>query len=245
MALLAAIAVYVTRHPGGKSGGTPSPAPAGNSHSPAPSPSHSAPRASSTSEPGLRRPSGARYPRPEIFPHAQVVADGITFSRIFAVLNKNCSVTARGAFAAALTTTGCQRVARATFVNGARRYAVTAGVAQLPSSAAAYPVNRTRSFLRDIWFVGLDGPASTGASLVSKTVGYGYETVDGRYLIYALATYSNGRNPKGRPGEIATLRTLSRSFTALLRPPAVAPGELGERGRSRVEPVAAGGGRPP
>ena len=224
MALLAAIAVYVTRHPGGKSGGTPSPAPAGNSHSPATSPSHSAPRASSTSgtkpAPAFRGPISTT----QIFPHAQVVADRITFSRIIAVLNKNCSVTARGAFAAALTTTGCQRVARATFVDSARRYAVTAGVAQLPSSAAAYPVNRTRSFLRDIWFVGLDGPASTGASLVSKTVGYGYETVDGRYLIYALATYSDGRNPRGRPGEIATLRTLSRPFTALLRPPVVAPG---------------------
>jgi hypothetical protein len=222
LALLAGVAVYLTRHPGGKSGRSPSPVPAGDSRNPA-SATRSAPRASSTSRtrtaPAVRGPITTN----QIFPHAQVVANGLRFSRVIAVLNKNCAVTARGSFAAALTATGCQRVARATFVDSARQYAVTAGVAQLPGNAAADPVDRTRSFLRDIWFVGLNGPARAGAGLVSKTVGYGYETVDGRYMVYALATYSNGHNPAGQPGEIATLRALSQSFTALLRPPGAAP----------------------
>jgi hypothetical protein len=223
MALLAGIAVYVTRHPGAKSGRSPSPVPAGDSHNPAASATNSAPRAGRTSgtktAPAITGPITTN----QIFPHAQVAADGLRFSRVIAVLNKNCAVTARGAFAAALTATGCRRVARATFVDSGRQYVVTTGVAELPSVAAASPVNRARSFRRDIWFVGLDGPASAGASLISKSVGYGYETVDGRYLVYALATYSNGHDPAGQRSEITALRTLSQSFTALLRPPAAAP----------------------
>ena len=80
-------------------------------------------------------------------------------------------------------------------MDNAKRYAVTTGVAQLPSPAAASQAGRSIDFRRDVWFTGLDGPAHSGAAAVSKSVGLGYDVVYGRYIIYSLATYSSGRDP--------------------------------------------------
>jgi hypothetical protein len=213
--LLAGIAIFATRHPGSKAGHAPHPAPAG---------SRAAAAQASQSARSGRGVSGAAVSPGAvstalIFPHAQVVASGISFNRVISVLNWQCSRTARGAFAAALSTAGCQRVVRATFVDVGRQLAITAGVAQLPSPAAAQQADRNGKFGPDVWFTGLDGPAGSGAAAVSKTVGFGYDVVYGRYIIYALATYSSGWNPTGHPVQVRALETLSRSFTALvLRP---------------------------
>jgi hypothetical protein len=212
--LLSAVAIFVTRHPGGKAGHTPSPAPAG-------------------SRTAAARPSGERAVRTAltgpglistalIFPHGLVVADGIQFSRVIAVLNNQCAPTARGAFAAGLISAGCQRVVRATFADSSRRYAVTAGVAAFPSPAAASLANRRGNFGRDVWFTGLNGPAGSGATAVSTSVGYGYDVVYGRYIVYALATFSNGRNPTGHAGKVRMLTALSQSFAALAGLPLLA-----------------------
>jgi hypothetical protein len=160
-----------------------------------------------------------------VFPHARVAADGIKFGRVAAVLNERCLLAARAAFAAALKSAGCQRVARATFVDRARRYAVTAGVAELPSPAAARLADRSADFGPDIWFTGLDGPAKSGATRVSQSVGLGYGTVYRRYIVYALATYSDGRNPTGHAAAVKRLKKLARSFTRMAREPLSAPGK--------------------
>jgi hypothetical protein len=135
------------------------------------------------------------------------------------VLNTQCSLAARGAFAAALSSAGCQRVARATFVDSAKQYAVTAGVAALPSDGAAGRVDGAKRFGPDIWFTGLDGPAHSGASIIGKTVGVGYDVVYGRFIVYALATYATGRNPTGQQAEVQALSALARSFAMLAEQP--------------------------
>ena len=112
---------------------------------------------------------------------------------------------------------------RATFVDSAKQYAITArrgATAQLGRSEPGGA--RSGKFGRDVWFVGLDGPASSGATAVSRSVGFGYDAVYGQYIVYALATYSNGRNPTGHAGEVRMLKALSRSFTALAGQPLLA-----------------------
>lgn len=212
IALLAGIAIFVIRHSGGKAGHTPGPASAASRK----------PDAGATHEAsiGPRAISAAL-----IFPHAHVVAGGITFHRVTAVLNKQCALTARGAFAKALKSGGCRRVVRATFVDSAKRYAVTAGVARLSSPAAAKAANRSMHFGPDVWFTGLDGPARSGATVVSTSVGLGYDTVYGRYIVYALATYSDGRSPAGHAAAVKTLKDLARSFGVMARQPLVAQAE--------------------
>ncbi len=215
VALLATIAVVLSRHSGGKAGHTPGPAPGGR---------HATARGSQPA----RAVSGVlTNPGPVstamIFPHAQVVVDGIRFSRVVAVQTRRCASTARGAFATALTSAGCQRVVRATFVDSAKQYAITAGVAQLPGSGAASRAEQSGKFGPDVWFVGLDGPARSGTTAVSRSVGFGYDAVYRQYIVYALATYSNGRNPTSHAGKVRMLKTLSRSFTALAGQPLLAP----------------------
>jgi hypothetical protein len=219
VALLAAITIFATHHSAGNSARTPSPTPAaagGRGATTGATPSASSARTNSALA------NLAPITLAEIFPRAQVVADGIKFTRVIAVLNDECSLAARAAFAGALASAGCQRVVRATFVDSARRYAVTVGVAALPSDAAADRVNGAKEFGPDVWFVGLDGHVGSGAATVSKTVGVGYDVVYGRFIIYALATYGDGRNPTGQAAEVQQLKTLSQSFTAMARQPIVA-----------------------
>ncbi len=215
--LLAAVALFITRHPGGQPGSTPSPVPAASRATGA------GPSARSTRSVHSPQASPGQIATDQIFPHAQVTADGIRFRRVTPVLNQKCSAAARSAFAAALKSAGCQRVIRATFVDSARRYAVTAGVAELPSPAAASRADSSRKFGADVWFVGLDGPAKSGATALSRSVGVGYDTVNGRYIVYALATNSDGRNPTGHAAQVQTLKALARSFTAVAGQPLTGP----------------------
>ena len=194
VALLGGIAIIMTRHPG---------VTAGHALRPTPAASRKA-EAGAAGQAGRGGIARHRITTAMIFPHAHVVADGIKFGRVTAVLNKECTLTARGAFASALASAGCRRVARATFVDHAKRYAVTAGVAQLSGAAAASQANRRLDFGRDVWFTGLDGPAQSGAARVSRSVGLGYDFVYGRYIIYSLATYSSGQD---RPATQARSRS--------------------------------------
>jgi hypothetical protein len=220
--LIGGIAVILTRHPGGTAdpGGT-----TGHAVGSASTGSQGAGAGAAGRGSGGGPSTQPRITTGMIFPHAHVAADGIKFDRVVAVLNTNCTQAARGAFASALTQAGCKQVARATFVDNAKRYAITAGVAELPSSAAASQADRSRNFGPDVWFTGLDGPARSGATAVSKSVGLGYEIVHGPYIVYSLATYSSGRNPTGHAAAVRTLKDLARSFAVMTRQPLTTDGK--------------------
>jgi hypothetical protein len=205
--LLGSIAIILTRHPGVTAGHALRPTPAASRKAEAGAAGHA----------GRGGTARHRITTAMIFPHAHVVADGIKFGRVTAVLNEECTLTARGAFASALKSAGCRRVARATFVDHAKRYAVTAGVAELSSAAAASQANQRLDFGRDVWFTGLDGPAHSGAAAVSRSVGLGYDFVYGRYIVYSLATYSSGQDPSGHAGAVRKLKDLAKSFAVMSR----------------------------
>jgi hypothetical protein len=215
-ALIGVAAFVVTHHSAGSAGHSADPIPATNSLGA--SPTSSRPTASAS----------ASQPAPDnqktitagvVFPKAQITVNGLRFTRVITALNTPCPLAARSAFATALSSAKCQRVVRATFVDSAKQYAVTAGVAALPSNAAAGKVDGVKRFGPDVWFTGLDGPAHSGASVIGKTVGVGYDVVYGRFIVYALATYASGRNPARQQAELQTLGALSRSFAMLTQQP--------------------------
>jgi len=209
VALLGGIAIVMTGHSGGTGG-----------HAVRVIPSGSQTTDAGAAGRGDHQPASRhRITTTKIFPHAHVVADGVKFGRVTAVVNKDCTLAARAAFASALKSVGCSQVARATFVDRAKRYAVTAGVAELPSPAAASQANRSANLGPDVWFTGLDGPAHSGATAVSQSVGLGYNIVYGRYIVYSLATYSSGQNPTGHAAAVRTLKDLARSFALMSRRP--------------------------
>jgi hypothetical protein len=155
----------------------------------------------------------------EIFPNARVTEDGLRFTRAATAVNNDCKLAARGSFAKALKSYGCERVVRATYVDTHKRYAVTAGVAALPSSAAAKSADHKENFRTGAWFTGLNGHHGTGAQNLSSAAGYAYDVVEGRYIIYAFATPANGESMAGTSKQQRLLNSLSQSFAQLARQP--------------------------
>jgi len=160
--------------------------------------------------------------RAEIFPAGHITTDGRQFVRVASAVNHDCALSARGAFATALMAGNCERVVRATYVDGAKRIVVTAGVAALPTKAAAERVNRAKRLKRNVWFAGLAGKPGSGAQLISVTGGYAYGFVDGRYIVFAYATYTNGHTPTGKAALDHVVAAVSRSFALLARQPITA-----------------------
>jgi hypothetical protein len=152
-----------------------------------------------------------------IFPLTHVSIDGLPFTQVTGSTVTTCASAANGAFASALVSAGCRRVVRATYVDSGQQYAVTAGVAALPTHDAALMADAAKRFGPDVWFTALDGPAGSGASAIARTVGVGCDVVDTRFIVFALSTYSNGRNPTGHAPEVATLTGLSQSFISLVQ----------------------------
>ncbi|HEV2450458.1 MAG TPA: hypothetical protein VGS62_00850 [Streptosporangiaceae bacterium] len=149
----------------------------------------------------------------QVFPGGRLTADGLTFTMVASQVATPCALAAHGAFAAALTSARCERVIRATFIDSGRKDAVTAGVAVLPSSASARQADIRKQFGPDIWFTGLNGAAGTSAARVSRNGGYGYDAVDGRYIVFAFATFSNGLSPTSHRADLSRLISLSKAFT--------------------------------
>jgi hypothetical protein len=190
--LAAAVAVLLTRHSGG-------PGPAGTG---------------SGSSAGPSIDNVQTDPTPitaaEIFPAATVTASGFTLSQVAQSMDTNCSQAAQGAFASALTGANCERVLRVTFVTLNKHYVVTAGVAALPTLAAAHQAASAEDFGSDSWFTGLNGPSDSGAGHVNSTPAYAYQTILGRYIIFALATTGHG---KTAGADSSKLTTLSQDLT--------------------------------
>jgi hypothetical protein len=196
VALIAGI-LYGTSHGSGNGNGTPS----------------SSPTASGTvggvDAPVKRGPITVAT----MFPQTQLDIDGMQFTRVAAAAVEGCATAAHGAFASALSADKCKRVVRATYVDSHKQYVITAGVAAMPGKAAAEKVDAVRQFGPDVWFTALNGPAGSGASAASRTVGVGSDVVDGKYIVFALSSYCNGQNPTGHSSDIQTLTGLSQAFT--------------------------------
>ncbi|WP_020608195.1 hypothetical protein [Actinomadura flavalba] len=148
-------------------------------------------------------------PRPlaltEVFPASAVTLDGRAYVRDRASVNHDCRLTARGAMAAALLREKCGSVVRVTFLERAGSVAVTAGVAVLPTKAAALRVGRAGDPSRYEWFRGMGGKRS---QQIDRAGGYAAATVRGRYVIYAYA-----QHPTGRPDtDTAALKAATARF---------------------------------
>ncbi|MCP2343298.1 hypothetical protein [Actinomadura rupiterrae] len=125
----------------------------------------------------------------EVFPSPAIQLGGQNFQRDRSSVNHQCGLTARGSMAAALAHEGCRAVVRVTFVSDSKKFAVTSGVAVLPTHDAAVKVSRSGNPGRYEWFRGLTGPHSPD---IDGTGGYAAATVRGRYVAYAYATYTDG-----------------------------------------------------
>jgi hypothetical protein len=143
----------------------------------------------------------------EVFPAARIELAGHPYTMDLTSVNRRCELAARGAMATALRRGHCRGVIRATFVDGTK-YAVTTGVAIMPTRRAAVAASRAGDPSRYEWFRGMRG---TVATKIDQAGGYASSTVRGRYIVYAYAQYSDGTRP--RTANLA-LRDLTRRFIA-------------------------------
>jgi hypothetical protein len=214
--LVAAVAIILLGHHAGVGHGTQGGAANG------PTATTTASQAQPVSKIADVRTDPAPITEAEIFPDSKIAVAGSQFTRVAIGIDRNCALGARGAFARALKSAGCNKLVRATYVDRAKRFAVTAGVAALPTTALAMQADSAKVLKRNVWFAGLDGGPGSGGQHVAQTGGYAYSFVYGRYIIFAYATYSNGQTPTGSGAQDHVVNSLSRAFALLAAKPITA-----------------------
>ncbi|NRQ40874.1 hypothetical protein HII36_55085, partial [Nonomuraea sp. NN258] len=145
----------------------------------------------------------------EAFPQKKVSAADASFSRLKTDVEASCEKAAAGTFADALRAQDCSRVLRATYVDSKRKYAVTTGIAVLPTKDAALQADQAKDLSRNVWFRGLPAERGSGGERVHIAGGYAAGLVWGRYIVFSYATYADGHTPKAKD---KTLDKISDAF---------------------------------
>ncbi|GAA3444038.1 hypothetical protein [Planomonospora venezuelensis] len=144
----------------------------------------------------------------------KVTIGGTRFTRVKTHLTQECDKAAAGAFATALRTGDCRRVLRATYVDSKKRYAVTTGVAVLPTRESAVTADQAKNLEKNLWFRGLPGTAGTGAERVHIAGGYAAGLVWGRYIVFSYATFADGHTPTAKEKGLGKVSGAFRDQTA-------------------------------
>jgi hypothetical protein len=144
----------------------------------------------------------------EVFPNTKIMISGRPYKQDKTSVNHQCGLAARGAMATALDRGRCRSVVRATYVDGKKKYAVTTGVAVMPTRAAALTVSKAGDPSGYEWFRGMRGKVATK---IDQAGGYASSTVRGRYIVYSYAQYADGTRPQ--PTD-PVLKNLTRQFIA-------------------------------
>jgi hypothetical protein len=152
----------------------------------------------------------------EAFPDKKVEIAGATFSRVKTELTDDCTAAAAGAFADALKQNKCSRILRATYVDGKKRYAVTTGIAVLPTRENAMQADKAKKLGDNVWFKPLPGKSGTGTERVHIAGGYASGLVWGRYVVFSYATNADGRTPTEKDKNLGKISGGFRDTTALV-----------------------------
>ncbi|MEU8316758.1 hypothetical protein AB0C33_00200 [Nonomuraea sp. NPDC048881] len=152
----------------------------------------------------------------EAFPKKKVSAAGTTFTRVKTDTETSCDKAATGAFADALRERKCSRIIRATFVDSKRRYAVTTGIAVLPTKEDAVQTDLAKNLPRNVWFRALPGAKGSGGERVSIAGGYAAGLVWGRYIVFSYATHADGHTPDAGDKTLAKVSGAFRDQTSLV-----------------------------
>lgn len=144
----------------------------------------------------------------------KVTLAGTTFVRVKTEVTQQCQKAAAGKFASALRSKDCRRVLRATYVDSKRKYAVTTGIAVLPTRESAVEVDQAKNLNSNLWFRGLPGTPGTGAERVHIAGGYAAGLVWGRYIVFSYATFSDGHTPTAKEKSLGKVSGAFRDQTA-------------------------------
>ncbi|GAA2366615.1 hypothetical protein GCM10010404_21420 [Nonomuraea africana] len=152
----------------------------------------------------------------EAFPDKEVEVGGRVYTRVKVDMSDDCKQAATGPFATALQDQKCSRVLRATYVDSKKRYAITTGIAVLPTKEAAAAADQAKDLGKNLWFRPLPGSASSGADRVHIAGGYAAGLLWGRYIVFSYATYADGHTPTAKEKGLGTVSGAFRDHTSLV-----------------------------
>lgn len=144
----------------------------------------------------------------------KVTLAGATFTRVKTNMTEDCRKAAAGKFARTLDSQDCRRVLRATYVDGKKKYAVTTGIAVLPTRESAIEADKAKDLNDNLWFRSLPGNAGSGAERVHIAGGYAAGMVWGRYIVFSYATFSDGHTPTAKEKSLGKVSSAFRDQTA-------------------------------
>lgn len=146
----------------------------------------------------------------EEFPKQEIVVGGHQLARVATDMTKKCGNAAQPRLEGALHESGCKRVLRATFVNA--KYAVTTGVAVMPTSPDARAVEQAANARKQIWFAPLPGPKGSGARDIRRSGGYSAIRTMGHYVVFSFAAYTDTRQPPPKSRDLSGLCAAMRDY---------------------------------
>ncbi|MEU8381740.1 hypothetical protein [Streptosporangium sp. NPDC048865] len=144
----------------------------------------------------------------------KVSVAGTTFTRVKTDVTEQCQKAASGRFAGTLRSQECRRVLRATYVDSKKKYAVTTGIAVLPTRESAVAADKAKNLGSNLWFRGLPSAAGTGGERVHIAGGYAAGMVWGRYIVFSYATFSDGHTPTAKEKGLGKVSGAFRDQTA-------------------------------
>ncbi|MFF5108970.1 hypothetical protein [Streptosporangium sp. NPDC000509] len=144
----------------------------------------------------------------------KVSVAGTTFKRVKTDVTEQCQKAASGRFGGTLRSQDCRRVLRATYVDSKRKYAVTTGIAVLPTRESAVAADKAKDLDSNLWFRGLPSAAGTGGERVHIAGGYAAGMVWGRYIVFSYATFSDGHTPTAKEKSLGKVSGAFRDQTA-------------------------------
>ncbi|MDT0331425.1 hypothetical protein [Nocardiopsis lambiniae] len=127
-----------------------------------------------------------------LFPETLEVDGHGSFTRVAVNDEEDCSVGAHGDYGTVLADNGCRQLIRASYLSEDEGRAVTIGIAAMSDEDNAATALDAQKLEDSQWFAGLAGDEGTPAERLGYAGGHGSGGQWGRYLLFSLATNSDG-----------------------------------------------------
>ncbi|MFD6098217.1 hypothetical protein ACFVWN_19700 [Nocardiopsis flavescens] len=127
-----------------------------------------------------------------LFPETLEIEGQGSFTRVAVDDVEDCAAGAHGDYGAVLADNGCGQLVRASYLSEDEGQAVTVGVAAMDDADGAAAALGAQSLEDAQWFAGLPGEEGTPAERLGHAGGHGSGGQWGRYLLFSLATNSDG-----------------------------------------------------
>ncbi|CAL9454257.1 hypothetical protein SUDANB121_02519 [Nocardiopsis dassonvillei] len=127
-----------------------------------------------------------------LFPETLEVEGQGSFTRVAVEDGEDCAAGAHGDYGTVLADNGCRQLVRASYLSEDEGQAVTVGVAAMSDTDGAATALDAQNLEESQWFAGLAGEEGTPAERLGHAGGHGSGGQWGRYLLFSLATNSDG-----------------------------------------------------